>query len=226
MVIGPEGHRERLRERFQRSGLQGFHDHEVLELLLTFAIPRRDVKPLARELMTKFSTLAAVFDAPLEHLQEVDGIGGAASILISLIPQLVGRYQQDRWTHTEIFASTREALAYLASLFGAERNEVFYLLALNSRNALIAAEPIQEGTVNRAAVFPRQVVEAALKHRATAVILAHNHPGGDARPSSADRQLTRKLKKLLNDLDIAVHDHIIIAGPDRSFSFAEHGELE
>jgi len=226
MGIGPEGHRSRLRERFERSGLQGFHDHEVLELLLTFAIPRRDVKPLARELMGKFSTLAAVFDAPLKHLKEVDGIGGTASVLIGLIPRLLERYQQDRWTHTEVFASTSEALTYLASLFGAARNEVFYLLALNSRNALIAAEHIQQGTVNRAAVFPRQVVEAALKHRATAVILAHNHPGGDARPSSADRQLTRKLKKVLNDLDIAVHDHIIIAGPNSSFSFAEHGELE
>jgi DNA repair protein RadC len=247
MTTGPEGHRGRLRERFQRAGLHGFHDHEVLEFLLSYAIPRRDVKPIARALLAEFDqNLSAVLDAPPEKLREVSGIGSTAAALITLMPRLMERYQQDRWKKTTVLSSIKDTTEYLSSFLGTERSEVFFVLALNSRNALIAretvgasapdfsagpqrlvaAEQIQRGTVNRAAVFPRLVVETALKHRATAVILAHNHPGGDPQPSNADRQLTRKLKRLLNDLDIAVHDHIIIAGPGNSYSFAEHGELE
>jgi DNA repair protein RadC len=205
MTAGPEGHRERLRERFERGGLQGFHDHEVLELVLTYVIPRRDVKPIARSLLDKFGrNLADVFDAPRQMLREIEGIGPAAAIFITLVPRLLERYQQDRWKRTRVLSTIQETVAYLSSVLGTERNEIFYVLALNSRNALIAHEALQ----------------------ATAVILAHNHPGGDAQPSAADRQLTRKLKRLLDELDIVVHDHIIIAGPDRYYSFAEHGELE
>lgn len=225
MSIGAEGHRKRLRERFQRSGFDGFHDHEVLEFLLTYAIPQRDVKPIAKALIERFGSLSAVFDAPVTSLREIAGIADRSSILIHCIPRIIERYQKDRWEKRESVNSTRDAVTFLTAELGTERNEVFCLLALNSQNALIASERIQRGTVNRTAVFPRQVVEASLKHRASAVILAHNHPGGDPRPSSADRQLTRKLKKLLNDLDIVVHDHIIIAGP-RYFSFNESGELE
>lgn len=247
MTAGPEGHRERLRQRFERSGLHGFHDHEVLELVLTYVIPRRDVKPIARELLTKFGgNLADAFDAPRQLIEGVDGIGRAAALFLGLIPRLLERYQQDRWKHTRVLSSIKETVDFLASILATERNEVFYVLALNSRNTLIAhealpdstaartdgphrliaGETIQQGTVNRAAVFPRLVVETALKHRATALILAHNHPGGDAQPSAADRQLTRKLRRLLSELDIVVHDHIIVAGPDRYYSFAENGELE
>lgn len=225
MTTGPEGHRERLRERFERSGFHGFHDHEVLELLLSYAIPRRDVKPIARALMEEFKTLSAVLDAPMSYLQRTDGIGQRAALLLTLIPRLLERYQQDRWKQTPTFSSTQQAVSFLSSAIGTERNEVFCILALNSRNGLIAMEQIQRGSVNRTAVFPRLVVEAGLKHRATAVIFSHNHPGGDPQPSAADRQLTRKLKRILNDLDIVVHDHIIIAGPNY-FSFAEHGEME
>ncbi|MCU0586644.1 MAG: DNA repair protein RadC [Syntrophobacteraceae bacterium] len=220
-----EGHRQRLRERFEQSGLHGFHDHEVIELLLSYAIPRRDVKPLAKELIARFGSLSAVVDAPLAHLREIDGVGSRASVLLTMLPRLMDRYLQDRWKRSEAFHSTQDAVRYLYSLLGTERSEVFYILALNSQNALIAAEEIQRGSVNRTAVFPRLVVEACLKHRATAVILAHNHPGGDPHPSSADRQLTRRLKRLLNDLDIQVHDHIIVAGQTHH-SFAEHQELE
>ncbi len=220
-----DGHRQRLRERFEQSGFNGFHDHEVIELLLSYAIPRRDVKPLAKELLARFGSLSAVVDAPVVHLKQVDGVGSHASVLLAMVPRLMDRYLQDRWKRNESFHSTRDAVRYLSSFLGTERTEVFSILALNSQNALIAAEEIQRGSVNRTAVFPRLVVEACLKHRATAVILAHNHPGGDPHPSSADRQLTRKLKRLLNDLDIQVHDHIIIAGTVY-YSFAERQELE
>jgi DNA repair protein RadC len=221
---GAEGHRQRLRERFVRSGLDGFHDHEVLELLLTYAIPRKDVKRPAKALLAEFKSLAAVLDAPLPSLEKVEGIGPRASVLIAVIPRLLERYRRDRWKQTPCFHCTEDAVRFLRSMIGSERSEVFYVLALNSQNGLIAAEGIQRGTVNRTAVFPRQVVEVSLKHRATAVILAHNHPGGDARPSSADRMLTRKLQRILEELDIAVHDHVIIAGEEH-FSFAEAGDL-
>ena len=220
-----EGHRKRLKERFERSSFDGFHDHEVLELLLSYAIPRRDVKPLAKALLSEYSNLAAVLDAPLENLRQMPGVGPHAAVLLAMVPRLLDRYQQNRWSDKETFNSTRDAVRFLASEMGNERNEVFYILALNSTNGLIAKEPIQRGSVNRTAVFPRLVVEASLKHRATAVIMAHNHPGGDPNPSAADRQLTRKLKRTLSELDIQVHDHIIIAGP-RYYSFAENGELE
>jgi DNA repair protein RadC len=226
-AISPEGHRKRLRERFTRSGFDGFHDHEVLELLLSFVIPRKDVKPLAKVLLNKFGSLAAVFDAPHVGLQETSGIGPRAATLIATIPRLFDRYQEDRWKrdNEKRVVTTHDAVERLRSELGTERSEVFCVLALNSKNILLAAEKVQKGSVNRTAVFPRLVVEAIVKHHATAAVLAHNHPGGDPNPSAADRQLTRKLKKLLNDLDVHVHDHIIIAGLDY-YSFAEHGELE
>ncbi|MGO9021983.1 MAG: RadC family protein [Syntrophobacteraceae bacterium] len=223
-----EGHRNRLRERFLKSGLAGFHDHEILELLLTYVIPRRDVKPIAKELLKEFgNNLASVFDAPPEALErEVAGIGKSAAVLISLIPRLFDSYQSSRWVHHETFSSTQAAVSYLRASLGTQRNEVFCVLALDSQNRLIAVEQVQRGSVNRTAVFPRQVAEASLKHRATAVILAHNHPGGGPLPSAADRQLTKRLKNILGDLDIVVHDHIIIAGHDQYYSFAETGGLE
>lgn len=224
---GLEGHRRRLRERFVKSGLAGFHDHEILELLLTYAIPRRDVKTIAKDLLEEFgNNLASVFDAPAEALQRVDGIGENAAVLIGLTPRLFDSYQSSRWVRHETFASTEAAVSYLRALLGTQRNEVFCVLALDSKNRLIAVERVQKGSVNRTAVFPRQVVEASLKHRATAVILAHNHPGGGPLPSAADRQLTQRLKKILDDLDIVVHDHIIIAGHDQFYSFAQTGGLE
>jgi len=210
-----------------RSGLSGFHDHEVLELLLTYVIPRKDVKPIAKALLGMFgNNLASVFDAPITELQRVNGIGENAAVLIGLVPRLFDSYQSSRWTREETFNTTASAVTYLSAHLGTERNEVFCVLALDSQNRLLAMEKTQEGSVNRTAVFPRVVVEACLKHRATAVILAHNHPGGAPKPSPADVQLTQRLKKILGELDITVHDHIIIAGPNQHYSFAENGGLQ
>ena len=227
-LSGLEGHRKRLRERFLNSGLAGFHDHEILELLLTYAIPRRDVKPIAKELLNKFgNNLASVLDAPAEALQRRGRWGrGVCRHLISLVPRLFDSYKASRWARQETFGSTQSAVSYLRALLGTQRQEVFCVLALDSQNRLIAVEQVQRGSVNRTAVFPRQVAEASLKHRATAVILSHNHPGGSPAPSAADRQLTKRLRNMLADLDIVVHDHIIVAGEDQYYSFAENGGLE
>jgi len=218
------GHRSRLRERFFKTGLEGFHDHEVLELILTYVIPRRDVKPIAKDLLREFKSLGGVLDAPREHLQRIDGIGDQASGFLNLIPQLISRYLNDRWRKRRIFSSIKDAAEFLVNQLKAEKCEVFLCLNLSSQNALLATEKIQEGTVNRATVYPRLVVESALKHSATAVILAHNHPGGLPKPSEADRRLTRRIKRIFQDIDITLHDHIIVAG-ESYYSFAEHGEL-
>ncbi|MDY0040077.1 MAG: JAB domain-containing protein, partial [Desulforhabdus sp.] len=162
MTVGSEGHRKRLRERFERSGLDGFHDHELLELLLSYAIPRKDVKPIAKALLEEFSSLSSVFDAPVQSLQRIPGMGQQAALLLAMMPRMMERYQQDRWRHTPVFQSTQQAVAYLSTILGAARNERFYMLALNSRNALIAKEELQKGSVNRTAVYPRQVVETSL----------------------------------------------------------------
>jgi len=224
MTTNAEGHRQRLRERFDQSGFDGFHDHEVLELLLSFVIPRRDVKPIAKTLMAEFHSFSSVLDASPDALVRTGGIGPRAAQLLSMVPRLLDRYQQDRWKKAVRISSTRQAVDYLGSRIGTSRNEIFCIMALSSNNDLLAWEEIQRGSVNRAAVFPRLVVEAILKHRATAVILAHNHPGGDPHPSTADRDLTRKLSRILKDLDIVVHDHIIIAGLGY-YSFHENGEM-
>jgi DNA repair protein RadC len=224
---GHEGHRGRLRERFSKGGLAGFHDYEILELLLTYVFRQGDVKPIAKELLSKFgNNLASVLDAPVEKLLEVDGIGPESAKMISFVPRLFESYQKSRWQRQTTFSSTESAVSYLDAQLGTERNEVFCVLALDSQNRLIAIEEVQRGSVNRTAVFPRLVAEASLKHRATAVILAHNHPGGSPTPSAADRQLTKKLRNMLADLDIVVHDHIIVAGLDQYYSFAENGGLE
>lgn len=218
------GHRSRLRERFFKAGLDGFHDHEVLELILTYVIPRRDVKPVAKDLLREFKTLGSVLDAPRERLQKIEGVGEQAAGFLNLIPRLVARYLNDRWKKRRVFSSIKDAAEFLVNQLKAEKTEVFLCLNLSSQNALLAAEKIQEGTVNRATVYPRLVVESAIKHSATAVILAHNHPGGLPRPSDADRRLTRKIKRIFQEIDITLHDHIIVAGNDY-YSFAENGEL-
>ncbi len=221
---GLKGHLHRLRVQ---NGLAGSYDHENLELLLTYAMPAKDVKRIARDLLSEFgNNLASIFDSPVEVLQRVEGIEEHAAVLIRLIPRLFDSYLSSLWVRHETFDSTEAAASYIRALLGTQRNEVFCVLALDSRNRLIAVERVQEGSVNRTAIFPRQVVEISLKHHATAVVLGHNHPGGSLLPSAADRQITQRLRKILGDLDIVLHDHIIISGYDQYYSFAETGCLD
>lgn len=224
-TTGKEGHRERLRERFLKGGFDGFHDYEVLELLLCFALPRRDVKPVAKVLLERFGSLAGVLDAPRAKLEETDGIGPYAAMLLSLVPQLLDRYRRDRWKDAPAISSTADAVGYLSARLGDRREEAFWLLGLDSRNRLLVDLKVQDGTVNRTVVLPRRVVDACVKHGVTAVIFGHNHPSGDPSPSANDIALTRKLRRILSEIDIVVHDHVIVAGSSY-YSFAEKGELE
>lgn len=219
------GHRERLRRRFHEEGLDGFEDHQVLELLLFNVIPRGDTNPIAHLLMRRFGSLSAVLEADPKDVAAVEGIGEKAAAFLSMIPQVTRRYFHDRVLRDRPKLNSSEAVAeYLIPLMAGRPEEVFYVLCLDTQCRVVYPALISEGTVKEAAVYPRHVVEEALRHRAASVILAHNHPSGTAKPSQSDHQLTKLLVQALGPLDIKVLDHIIVAG-DKAFSFAREGIL-
>ncbi len=225
-MISPHGgHRERVRKRFREEGLEHFEDHQVLELLLFYVIPRGDTNDIAHELLKQFGSLSAVLNAPIGELVRVPGIGEQAALFLTLMPQLVRRYQKDlslRESRAPILNSVEAVSAYVQSLMLGRPEEAFYVLCLDVRCRLLKAVLISEGTSRETAVYPSKVAEAALRHRASSVIFVHNHPAGSLSPSSQDRQLTRRLVQALGPLSIRVLDHLIVAG-EGVYSFAEQG---
>lgn len=218
------GHRDRLKSRFERAGVAGLQDYEVLELVLFYALPRRDVKPLAKELLQRFGSLKGVFDADREALLATPGIGPHAASLFRIVREVGSLYLRQRAEEHEQISSTKELIDYCLSSMGGLKDEHFAVIYLNARNRIIAVETIQEGIVNQAVVYPRKVLEKALLHKASAIILVHNHPSGHVRPSDADIRLTRVLQDAARVMDIALHDHLIV-GENRFFSFREEGIL-
>lgn len=219
------GHRKRLRDRFLKSGLQGFHDYETVELLLTYAIPRRDVKPLAKKLIERFGGLKGVFDAASIELASIEGVGKNASILVNLIKAVSVEYLKERALKKDVIRSSKDVLDYLKVTLSGEKLEKFLAVYLNAKNEILSIETLQEGTIDQTAVYPRKAMERALRHNAKSVIFVHNHPSGDATPSKSDRELTRNLKAAAKTMDIIVHDHIII-GRNTHVSCKELGWLE
>jgi DNA repair protein RadC len=218
------GHRDRLKNRFERAGIAGLQDYEVLELLLFYALPRKDVKPLAKDLMKRFGSLKGVLDAGNEALEGVPGIGHQAVLFFRLVRDLGSLYLRQRAEEKEQISSTKELIDYCLSSMGGLKDEHFAVIYLNARNKIIRVETIQEGIVNQAVVYPRKVLEKALTHKASAIILVHNHPSGHVRPSDADIRLTRVLQDAARVMDIVLHDHLIV-GENRFFSFREEGIL-
>jgi DNA repair protein RadC len=219
------GHRERLKKRFLEEGLDAFDDHQVLELLLFYAIPRGDTNPTAHRLIKNFGSLSAALEADPKDIASVEGIGVHAAVFLSMIPQVTRRYFHDRVLSDRPKLTTSEAVVeYLIPLMVGRLEEVFYVLCLDTQCRVIYPAVVSEGTVKEAAVYPRRVVVEAIRHQAASVILAHNHPAGRANPSQQDHQLTRLLVQALGPLDIKVLDHIIVAG-DQAFSFAREGIL-
>jgi DNA repair protein RadC len=219
------GHRNRLRERFRKTGLEAFQDYEALELLLAYAIPRRDVKPLAKELVSRFGDFRGVLDAPFEELLSVKGIKEHAATYLKAVKASHTLYLQKQSRRTGVTVSSTGALLdYCRSAMGGLRDEQFRAVFLNSRNEVIADEVIHEGTVNQSVVYPRRVIERALHYKATALIFVHNHPGGACRPSREDMAVTQELVRVARGLGIAVHDHLIIC-KDGHYSFRERGNL-
>jgi DNA repair protein RadC len=220
------GHHKRLRERFIKSGLDGFHDYEVLELLLTYVFPNRDTKPIAKDLLVKFKTLAGVFSADPQELQEIKWVGERTAVYLRLLNDTLGFVFEDRARKEEIqFTKTVQLFEYFKANIGNKKNEVMRVVYLNSQNRRIHAENLSEGTVAEAVAFPRKIVEGALKYRAISVIIAHNHPGGIAEPSDNDDKITEQIKNALQTVNINLQDHMIIAG-DEYFSYRQTGYLE
>jgi DNA repair protein RadC len=214
------GHRKRLRERFLKSGLEGFADYEVVELLLTLAIPRRDVKEPAKALIKRFGTLRGILDAPIEELQTVRGLGGVAPIALKIIKEAATLYLQQSAEGRDCLAEPNRLSDFWRLRIGALRDEVFEVAYLDSGYRLLrdGIERLEEGTLDRAAVYPRRVVEAALRRGAYAVVLAHNHPNGRVEPSEQDKTLTRAIVLAAEAVGLKVLDHHIIS-TDEVFSF-------
>jgi len=219
------GHREKLRRRFIEEGLNAFEDHQVLEMLLFYTIPRRDTNELAHRLIEKFGTLASLLDASPEIIEKEGKVNRNTAVFLSMIPQLARRYSLQKQGRKPVLDSSCKAGKYITSLFIGKNYEAFYVCCLDSQNRLNYAALVHEGTINEAPVYPRLIVETALRYQASSVILAHNHPGGSLRPSTADIEVTRRICEALNTISISVIDHLIAAG-DNYFSFAENGLLQ
>lgn len=213
------GHRKRLRERFRRGGIEGFHDYEILELLLTYAIPRIDVKPIAKKLIRHFGSLSGVLDATQQEIEEVAKVTPYSSTLIGLVKETCGAYLSEKMKDREILSSSQAVLDFARLTLAGLAHESFMVIFLNTKNQVLHHQVVHEGTVNRAVIYPRRIVEEALTHHASGLILVHNHPSGQCDPSAEDRQLTRALMEATRAMDIRVLDHIIV-GKDGHFSFA------
>jgi len=218
------GHRQRLRQRFLTGGPGALQDYELLELLLTFAIPYSDVKPLAKRLIDHFGSFNHVFDAAPEALMEVTGLREYSAVLIKLVKACSEYTLKAEALKRGRIASLTSLVDYCRASMGGLPDEQFRVIFLNSQNEIIAEEIVQEGTVNQTVVYPRKVLELALKHKATGLILVHNHPSGHLTPSAADQELTRALVKASRALNLTVHDHLII-GRHGYFSLAEKDML-
>jgi DNA repair protein RadC len=204
------GHRERLRGRFREAGADAVSDYELLELVLFRALPRRDVKPLAKALIEKFGSFAEVIAAPPQRLAEVSGLGDSAITELKIVEAAARRLARGEVKKRPLLASWSAVLEYCRAAMAFADKEQFRILFLDKRNQLIADEVQQVGTVDHTPVYPREVVKRALELSATAVILVHNHPSGDPTPSRADIQMTQQIVEVAKPLGIAVHDHIIV----------------
>ncbi|MCP4327280.1 MAG: JAB domain-containing protein [Alphaproteobacteria bacterium] len=204
------GHRRRLRERFLKGGADALADYELLELILYPAIPRRDVKPVAKALLARFGGFAAVIGGEPSELREVKGVGDAAVVALKAVRAAALRMSLDEIIERPVLGSWRKLLAYCRASMAHEKKEQFRVLFLDRQNALIADEVQQTGTVDHTPVYPREVVKRALELSASAIIMIHNHPSGDPTPSEADIEMTRDVERAAEALGVALHDHIVI----------------
>ena len=224
MLLNTNGHRKRLRDRFLQSGLDGFLDYEIVELLLTLGTPRKDCKQQAKQAVAKFHGLRGVLNASVEDLQIIPGIGPSNVFGLKLFQAGAAQYQKEQISKKIILSSPKEVVAYLQARFGSEKKEHFVALLLNTKNQLIDVNVVSVGTINASLVHPREVFEVAIRKLSTGIILAHNHPSGDPTPSPEDIELTKRLVEAGKLLDIHVLDHVIV-GSQKYYSMKEKGEL-
>lgn len=219
-----DGHRERMKEQFAENGGAALSDIQFLELLLFFALPRRDTNALAHALLDRFDSLRGVLDADPAELREIDGVGQNASLLLKAVREALRRYMTEPLRETRWIFSSSDAGAYFLPILQYETEEKAYLLCLNARGGVVSCRQIASGTLSTVNINVRQVVDEAVRRRSTSVVLAHNHPNGYAVPSAEDRIFTRELKEALKIMEIRLMDHIIVANDDY-VSFAQSGYL-
>ena len=219
-----DGHRERMKQRLLEQGLDVFDDHNVLELLLFYSVPRKDTNPLAHELLNTFGSLEAVFEAPAEELAKVNGLGEGSVTLLKLIPEVSRRYCMDKNRFDNILDSSKKAGEFLAARYMYERDEVVYVICLDSKCKVLCCKELFRGVANSAEISTRKIAELALAKNATSVIISHNHTSGIALPSMEDEITTKKLKNALASMGITLSDHIIVADGD-FISMADSGLL-
>lgn len=220
-MVVHDGHRQRMKGRFREAGAAAFDDHNLLEMLLFYAVPRRDTNELAHKLINRFGTYSGVLEASIDELMSVDGIGECAAVLIKLVPEMNKRYMQ-RSNDSDTISSASAAGKYFVSKFAYETVEVAYAMFLDSKNRIIACREISRGVVNATEICIRAIAEQALACKATSVIIAHNHPDGIPVPSAEDELTTQKIKLALSTVGIKLADHIIVGG-DQYVSFVSYG---
>ena len=222
--LSAEGHRSRMRTRLLTTGPDSLADHELLEMVLFLALPRRDTKPIARALLNRFGSFAAVISATFAEMQTVDGMGEAGSAALKTIQAAALRLVRAELGDRPVLNNWDRLIDYLTAVMAREKIEQFRVLYLDSKNRLIADEAQSRGTVNHTPVYPREVVRRALELHATALILVHNHPSGDPTPSRDDVEMTRLVREAASALSVVLHDHVIV-GNGRHLSFRREGLL-
>lgn len=207
-------HRKRRREAYLKNGFTGWHDYEILEFLLFYAIPQEDTKPIAKRLLEKFKTLDAILNADIKELQTIKRIGPHSATLFKVVKEISTIFLVRQMKHIDVVSSPSIVVEYLRLKLLKSREEKFIVLFLNNQNHVLNSEILQTGTVNKSVIYPRTIVEKALKYNATGIILAHNHPSGTLEPSKEDITISNKLKEACKNIDINLLDHIIVTDSD------------
>lgn len=216
-----EGHRSRLKKRFMNEGLDSFEDHEVLELLLFYCIPMKDTNALAHKMISEFGTISGLFEADVMDICKRCKVTENTATLVTLIPSLSRRYQMSKWGEKPRIETSTKAGELALSVFSGRQYEAFFVFSMDIQSRVNNIELVHEGTINEVPIYPRIIVESAIRNYANSIIIAHNHPGGICSPSEADIEATKKIKNALGAISINVRDHIIIAG-EKYYSFAEN----
>lgn len=219
---GPTGHRKRLRQRYLSAGLAGLQDYEVLELLLTYTISRRDVKPIAKALLQRFKTLSALLEAKPAALRKVPGIGEKTTAFLKLVKDAAHIIAAEQITRENKINGVEDVIDYVKTYFKGKKNEEFFIFYLDNQHHLVHHMPLFKGTIDRVDIYKRRIIEEALSRDSNHLIIVHNHPGGTVSPSRQDEQLTFDLALSLRAIDGQLLDHIIVAD-NLYYSFAAQG---
>lgn len=206
-----EGHRQRLRETYIENGLNGFHDHQVLELILTYSIPRVDTNPTAHLLLERYGSLEAVFNAPVKDLMKVKGVGEKTAVMLTLFGAASRKAARSKNKSAKI-NTPNDAMRYCTTLIEDQKAEAMFVISMDKLRYVLHVDMISKGTPTETAAYPRLIVEYAIRHGASSVIIVHNHPSGDLTPSPNDLDMTEKVLKALSSIGITLHDHIIVSG--------------